>query len=99
MASWLSEFPAAKDIRDDFLQGKKELRTVVRPEARSLGLDVASIARQVRSSFYGVEASKILRSDEDIPIIVKYPEEYRNRPSRIEDLVLTTPTGEKVYFS
>jgi len=95
---YLVTFPAAKDIRDDFLPGKKELRIVARPEAKSLGLDVASIARQVRSSFYGAESSKILRSDEDIPIVVKYPEEFRNRPSRIEDLVLTTPGGEKVYF-
>ncbi|MGQ4808521.1 Multidrug resistance protein MexB [Candidatus Entotheonellaceae bacterium PAL068K] len=96
---FLASFPATKDIRDDFLPGKKELRIVARPEARSLGMDVASIARQVRSSFYGAESSKILRSNEDIPIMVKYPEAYRNRPSRIEDLVLTAPTGEKVYFS
>ena len=96
---YLTTFPAAKDIRDDFLPGKRELRIVARPEARSLGLDVASIARQVRSSFYGAESSKILRSDEDIPIVVKYPEGFRDRPSRVEDLVLTTPSGEKVYFS
>jgi multidrug efflux pump subunit AcrB len=96
---FLATFPAAKDIRDDFLPGKKELVIVARPEARSLGLDVASIARQVRNSFYGAESSKILRSDEDIPIVVKYPEGFRDRPSRVEDLVLTTPSGEKVYFS
>jgi len=96
---YLGTFPATEDIRDDFLPGKKELRIVARPEARSLGLDVASIARQVRSSFYGAESSKILRSDEDIPIVVKYPESFRDRPSRVEDLVLTTPSGEKVYFS
>jgi multidrug efflux pump subunit AcrB len=99
LKGYLTTFPAAKDIRDDFLPGKKELRIVARPEARSLGLDVASIARQVRSSFYGAESSKILRSDEDIPIVVKYPESFRDRPSRVEDLVLTTSSGEKVYFS
>jgi multidrug efflux pump subunit AcrB len=96
---FLATQPATKDIRDDFLPGKKELRIVARPEARSLGLDVSSIARQVRSSFFGTESSKILRSDEDIPIVVKYPEGFRDRPSRVEDLVLTTPGGEKVYFS
>ncbi|UCD71837.1 MAG: efflux RND transporter permease subunit [Syntrophobacterales bacterium] len=96
---FLATIPATKDIRDDFIPGKKELRIVARPEARSLGLDVASIARQVRSSFYGAESSKILRSDGDIPIVVKYPKGFRDRPSRVEDLVLTTPSGEKVYFS
>jgi multidrug efflux pump subunit AcrB len=99
MKRYLTTFSATKDVRDDFLPGKKELRIVARPEARSVGLDVASIARQVRSSFYGAESSKILRSDEDIPIVVKYPESFRDRPSRVEDLVLTTPSGEKVYFS
>lgn len=94
----LAAFPGAKDIRDDFLPGKKELQVVAQPEAKSLGLDVASIARQVRNSFYGAESSKILRSDEDIRIVVKYPEGFRDRPSRVEDLVLTTPSGEKVYF-
>ncbi|NIS71441.1 MAG: AcrB/AcrD/AcrF family protein, partial [Proteobacteria bacterium] len=97
--SLLATFPAVTDIRDDFVPGKKELRIVARPEAKSLGLDVASIARQVQRSFSGAESSKILRSDEDIPIVVKYAEEFRDRPSRVEDLVLTTPTGEKVYFS
>jgi multidrug efflux pump subunit AcrB len=53
---------------------------------------------QVKNSFYGAESSKILRSDEDIPIMVKYPEAYRIRPSSVEDMVLTTPSGEKVYF-
>jgi|Deesub1362A_J573_1020465.scaffolds.fasta_scaffold00148_42 multidrug efflux pump subunit AcrB len=96
--AFLSTFPAAKDIRDDFLPGKMELRIEAKPEARSLGLDVASIARQVRNSFFGAESSKILRADEDIPIVVKYPQAYRDRPSRIEDLVLTAPNGEKVYF-
>lgn len=96
---FLGSFSATKDIRDDFLPGKKELLIVARPEAKSLGLDVASIARQVRSSFHGAESSKILRPDEDIPIVVKYPEGFRDRPSRVEDLVLTTPSGEKVYFS
>ncbi|UCF57765.1 MAG: efflux RND transporter permease subunit, partial [Deltaproteobacteria bacterium] len=95
---YLSTLPGAKDIRDDFLPGKKELLIVARPEAKSLGLDVRSIAMQVKNSFYGAESSKILRSDEDIPIMVKYPEAYRVRPSSVEDLVLTTPTGEKVYF-
>lgn len=97
--AFLATRPGTEDIRDDFQPGKKELRIMARPEARSLGLDVASIARQVRSSFYGAESSEILRSDEDIPIVVKYPEGFRDRPSRIEDLVLTTPTGDKVYFS
>ncbi|MFQ5841425.1 MAG: efflux RND transporter permease subunit [Thermodesulfobacteriota bacterium] len=96
---FLATQPGTKDIRDDFLPGKKELRIVARPEAKSLGLDVSSIARQVRSSFFGAESSKILRSDEDIPIVVKYPEGFRDRPSRVEDLVLTTPGGEKIYFS
>jgi multidrug efflux pump subunit AcrB len=95
----LAASPGAKDIRDDFLPGKKELQVMARSEAKSLGLDVASIARQVRNSFFGAESSKILRSDEDIPIVVKYPEGFRDRASRIEDLVLTTPGGEKVYFS
>jgi multidrug efflux pump subunit AcrB len=99
LRGYLATFAATKDIRDDFLPGKTELQIVARPEAKSLGLDVASIARQVRSSFYGAESSKILRSDEDIPIVVKYAEGFRDRPSRIEDLVLTTPSGEKVYFS
>ncbi|MBW2057069.1 MAG: efflux RND transporter permease subunit [Deltaproteobacteria bacterium] len=99
LKGFLATFPGTKDIRDDFLPGKRELRIVVRPEARGLGLDVASIARQVRSSLHGAEFSKILRAGEDIPIIVKYPEGFRDRPSRVEDLVLTTPTGEKVYFT
>lgn len=95
----LATFPAVQDIRDDATPGKKEVRIFAKETARSLGLDIRSIALQVQQGFSGAESSKIQKSDEDIPIMVKFPESYRTDVAHIERMKLTTPTGEKVVFS
>lgn len=92
----LRRFPGTKDIRDNFTLGKRELRVYVREAAKSYGLDSQSIARQVRNSFAGVEASTIQRSEENIPLIVKFAEQARQRVMDLSALKLTTPSGLKV---
>lgn len=97
--SYLGNFPAAQDVRDDFRRGKKEIKVLAKEEARSFGLDVSSIAWQVRNSFSGAESSKIQKSDEEIPIIVKFPEKNRASIYDLERMKLAVPGGAKVEFA
>ncbi|MFQ5851284.1 MAG: efflux RND transporter permease subunit [Candidatus Binatia bacterium] len=87
-----------RDVRDDFTEGKEELQITLRPEARALGLDLGQIARQVQQGFLGVEASTIQRRDEDVPIIIRFPQAVRGSLETVARMKLTLPSGQRVLL-
>lgn len=95
---FLRGVPGVKDVRDDFTEGKEELQITLLPEARALGLDLGQIARQVQQAFLGVEASTIQRRDEDVPIVVRFPQEARRSLETVAGMKLTLPSGERVFL-
>ena len=95
---FLATLPGVRDIRDDFVAGKEELRISLKPEGRTLGLDVRGIARQVQQGFQGVEASSIQRGDEDVPIVVRFPRDRRSHVDTVSRMKLTLPSGERVFL-
>ncbi len=75
----LGKIEGVKDIDDNFRVGKDEIRVVVNEHrARSLGLDVATVAAEIRHAFSGGDAGNIRRGDKKIDIIVKYADEFKN---------------------
>ncbi len=95
---FLATLPGVRDIRDDLVAGKEELRISLKPEGRTLGLDVRSIARQVQQGFQGAEASSIQRGDEDVPIVVRFPRDRRSHVDTVSRMKLTLPSGERVFL-
>ena len=95
---FLATLPGVRDIRDDLVAGKEELRITLKPEGRTLGLDVRGIARQVQQGFQGVEASSIQRGDEDVPIVVRFPRDRRSHVDTVSRMKLTLPSGERVFL-
>jgi len=69
----LGKFDGVYEITSDFNPGQTELRLVLKPEARTLGLTVADLARQVNSGYFGNEAVRLQRGEEDVRIKVRYP--------------------------
>ncbi len=98
MKGFLQGISGVRDIRDDFTDGKEELQITLRPEARALGLDLGQIARQVQQGFLGVEASTIQRRDEDVPIIIRFPEALRGSLETVARMKLTLPSGQRVFL-
>ena len=95
---FLATLPGVRDIRDDLVAGKEELRISLKPEGRTLGLDVRSIARQVQQGFQGVEASSIQRGDEDVPIVIRFPRDRRSHVDTVSRMKLALPSGERVFL-
>ncbi len=95
---FLATLPGVRDIRDDLVAGKEELRISLKPEGRTLGLDVRGIARQVQQGFQGVEASSIQRGDEDVPIFIRFPRDQRSHVDTVSRMKLTLPSGERVFL-
>ncbi len=99
LKSELAEYPGVFDINDSFLPGKKEMQLKLKPAARSLGLTLNDLARQVRHAFYGAEALRLQRNQDEVKVLVRYPENERKSISHVEDMRIRTIDGTEVPFS
>ena len=94
----LSSYPGIFDVADTFRSGKQEIQLNLLPEARNLGLTLNDLASQVRNAFYGVEAQRIQRGQDDVRVMVRFPESERASVGDLEDMYIRTPEGSQVPF-
>jgi len=94
----LSRFSGVFDISDSFRSGKQEVQLALLPEARNLGLTLSDLANQVRGAFYGAEAQRIQRGQDDVRVMVRFPEAERKSIGNLEDMYIRTPSGSQVPF-
>lgn len=99
LKAWLKTYPGVSDVADSFLPGKDELQLKLKPMARSLGLTLSDLSRQVRHAFYGAEALRIQRDQDEVKVLVRYPEKERKSLGNIENMRIRTPNGNEVPFS
>ncbi len=95
----LRTYPGVFDIGDSFLPGKKEMQLKLKPAARSLGLTLDDLARQVRHAFYGAEALRMQRGKDEIKVMIRYPEAERRSLGFVEDMRIRTAEGAEVPFN
>jgi len=86
------------DIRNTASAGGKEIRLTIKPEAEALGLTMSSLGRQVRQAFYGEEAQRIQRGQNELKVMVRYPLDERRSIADLENMRIRTPTGDEVPF-
>ena len=91
-------YPGVSDVSDSYLRGKKELQLKLKPGARSLGLTLNDLARQVRHAFYGCEALRLLRDRDEVKVLVRYPESERKSLKHIEKMRIRSPDGTECPF-
>jgi multidrug efflux pump subunit AcrB len=87
------------DITDTFRAGKQEVQLELLPQARSLGITIADLGQQVRQAFYGYEAQRLQRGQDDLRVMVRYPEDERRSLGSLEQMRIRTADGTEVPFS
>ena len=92
----IGKYPGTFDITDDFRPGKMEKRIRIREGARSIGVTMADIAKQVRHAYYGIEAVNVQRGDSDLDVMVRYAETERESVSSIEEMRIRTADGREI---
>ena len=92
----LRAFEGVFDVRADQDQGLREIQLDLRPEARTMGVTLDALARQVRSAFFGNEAVRVQRGREEVRVYVRLPEEERNAIADVEEYLVRTPMGGEV---
>jgi multidrug efflux pump subunit AcrB len=95
----LAKYPGTFDISDSFLPGKEEMQLKLKPAARSLGLTLNDLAQQVRYAFYGAEALRLQRDQDEVKVLVRYPEQERKSLGNVKEMRIRTSGGKEVPFS
>ncbi|MBT3222921.1 MAG: efflux RND transporter permease subunit, partial [Proteobacteria bacterium] len=92
----LKSFSELADVANAYAAGKTQFDYHLLPNARTLGLTSAEVARQVRSSFYGAEALREQRGRQEVKVMFRLPKEQRQSDFDLENLRVKTPAGGQV---
>jgi multidrug efflux pump subunit AcrB len=99
LAGALHDYAGVWDIDDGFSHGKPQLDLRLTPEATSVGLTAADLARQVRGAFYGTEALRQQQGRNEVRVVVRLPEDERRSVHDVESLLIRTPGGGEIPLS
>lgn len=78
--------------------GPEEISLSIKPEAEALGVTLAGLARQVRQAFYGAEAQRIQRGEQEVKVMVRYPRSERRSIGNLENMWIRTSDGRELPF-
>ncbi|MFD1094946.1 efflux RND transporter permease subunit [Salegentibacter chungangensis] len=87
-----------KDVTDNDPKGIKEINVKLKDNAYALGLDLGEVMRQIRNGFFGAQAQRFQRGQDEIRVWVRYNKENRSSINDLDEMRLITPSGERVPF-
>ncbi|MEM9157819.1 MAG: efflux RND transporter permease subunit [Verrucomicrobiota bacterium] len=95
----IKNFAGYYDIRDNYAEGKLELKVSLKDYARTLGITSSDLGRQIRNAFYGAEAQRVQRDGEDVKVMVRYPRAERESLGNLESMRIVAPDGSRIPIS
>ena len=88
-----------KDVTDNDPAGIKEIRLELKDNAYLLGLTLRDIMTQVRAGFFGTQAQRFQRGQDEIRVWVRYDRENRSSITDLDAMRISTPNGSRVPLS
>lgn len=95
----LFKIEALKDITDKDPEGIKEINLKLNENAFALGLNTQMVMAQIRAGFFGFQAQRFQRGQDEIKVWVRYDLPNRTSIKQLDDMRILTPTGEKIPLS
>ena len=87
------------DVQDDLNEGHPEISfTVNREQAARLGVSTAEIVTTVRTAINGTEATTVRLDDEDVEVVVRLAETWRNSINDLENITVANRFGQLVIL-
>ncbi len=90
--------PLLKDVVDNDPAGIKEIRLELNESAYLLGLDLQTVMSQIRAGFFGLQAQRFQRGQDEIRVWVRYDETNRNSITNLDNIRIQTPNGKGVFL-
>ena len=95
----LHSYSGLINIRNEAVNNKDELHLNIRPQAEVMGLTLNDISSQVRNAFYGSQAQRLQRGDDEVRVMVRYPESERVSIGDLEQMYIRSGDGDTIPFS
>ncbi|TRO82588.1 efflux RND transporter permease subunit [Desulfuromonas acetexigens] len=96
----IAEVPGLVDLKDDFARAKPEIQILVdREKASLLNLSTSEISNMVKAAVSGSKLGNYRYGQDQYDIVVRLPEDRRQRLVDIENLLIPTPGGDPVPIS
>lgn len=96
----IAEVPGLVDLKDDFARAKPEIQVLVdREKASLLNLSTSEISNMVKAAVSGSKLGNYRYGQDEYDIVVRLPEDRRQRLVDIENLLIPTPGGDPVPIS
>ena len=92
-------YPTAFEIADSLSNGKEELQIELTAQGYAMGMRNAWVTRQVRDAYFGAQIQRIQRGRDDVRVMLRFPLSQRQSISKLNDMLINTPTGGKVPLS
>ena len=92
----LTKITDLKDIVDNNQQGLKEISLELSPKAYNLGFTVSDILSQVRQGFFGAEAQRIQRGEDEVRVWVRYDTQSRSDINDLTTMRIRSSTGQSI---
>ena len=92
----LKSLPGLFDIDNQAESGAEEIIISMLPGAQAMGLNLNSIGRQVRQGFYGEEVERFLRANNEIKVLLRYPESERDTLGDLETIRVRAEDGNQI---
>lgn len=95
----LNNNPLLKDISDNDPAGIKEIQIQLKDKAYLLGLNLQGVMSQIRSGFFGFQAQRFQRGQDEIRVYVRYDKKDRSSIKNLDGMWINTPLKTKIPFS
>ncbi len=86
------------DITDTDPEGIKEINIELKESAYALGLNLRDVMAQIRSGFFGLQAQRFQRGQDEIRVWVRYERTNRESINDLDAMRIVTPNGQRVPF-
>ena len=95
--SVMENTPGVADVRIGREEGRPEISIRVdRPKAALFGLSVTNVAETIQTNVAGTQAAFYRERGNEYPIVVRLRESDRERIRDVEDVLVSTPSGQVV---
>ncbi|AXT56797.1 efflux RND transporter permease subunit [Aquimarina sp. MMG015] len=85
-----------KDVADNDPAGIKEIKLELKESAYALGLNLRDVMAQVRGGFFGIQAQRFQRGQDEIRVWVRYDRENRSSILDLDNMRISTAAGERI---
>lgn len=90
----LGDYQGVSDMKDDLPFGTEQWRFTLTSEARTLGLDLVTLASRMQSMLDGRKISFVQEEGEELDIRVSLPAEQRNNLAMMDALPISLGNGQ-----